>query len=384
VRRIIGIIVMLAGFIIIALSMSQHKPLWGSQEETAQIQSDMQEVHIDSTDVDVHIVKEDRDDLAVTLEANGEVVLNRQGNRLNISLTRRPLSLFPIDTTAVVHLPESFGRTVSVAANHSQVAFAGISEQHKLDLERLEVSVDHGEMMLMNVTLSELQLTMEKGRLFARQSKIDNSSMHIESGKVDLYKVDGNLHTELKTGVFEAELVTADQAEITMGKGDVSFSQFSGSWATSIAAGHMSVNESTGAKGTLKMGKGDFKLTDYKGDLEATIDKGDMNLSDYVGGLQTELGKGQVNVGLKQIVKPINVKAVSGDITLELPPAGDFTLDASASHGIVENSSYLSNPGDSKQTNVFHGRSGQGVVPIVLNSSDGNINIHSKGGSENQ
>ncbi|TVY07017.1 DUF4097 family beta strand repeat-containing protein [Paenibacillus cremeus] len=418
--RIVGIIAMLFGFILLVLSMPDHWPTWGVKVERAPIHS-VQEVQIDTSDVDVHIVEEDREDLAVTLEGNTEVKLTPQGTGLGILITRKPLSLFPCDAVAVIHLPQTYGRNISIAANHGEVTLAGLSEQHKLGLKRLNVRVDHGELALTDVTLEDLQFAMDKGRLLIRQSSLGNSTMKIQSGKVDLNKVNGRLYTELSTGVFEADSVTSDNAELTVGKGDISLSQFTGDWNASLSAGHMIVKGGSGGKGVVTIDKGDFNLASFKGKLETTINKGNMNISDfsgdfkssiingnfnaqrmmagegvidagngkinisdYTGGLQADLQKGQINIGLKEAVKAIEVKAASGDITFGLPPNGDFTIDASAVKGMVDNGSRLSNTGGAGNNKTLHAISGQGVVPIRLNSNDGDIHIHSKGGSDSR
>lgn len=392
--RIIGMIAVLAGFILLAWSIPDHWPAWGPKLEKASVDQRIEEIHMDSADVNVRIVAEDREDLAVALKGIGQVSLSVQETGIGITIRRQPLSWLPIDCTAVIYLPESYAGRLTIASDHGQVNLDGVSGEHKLGLERLEVRAHHGDMALMNVKLGELAFTTDKGNLLIRQSSMATGTIRMDTGKVELHEVDGSLQTELGTGVFEGEAVTANQSEVTVGKGEISLKQFSGDWNTSLSVGHITMAGGSEGKFGVTIDKGDANITDCIGDFQATITKGSIHadrmtasegviraqdgevyVEHYSGGLRTELHKGQVHVGVIAVTKPLVVKADSGDITISLPSSGDFTLEASADKGTVDSSLDLQGTEGAGTKRVFRWSAGQGTVPVRVSSGGGDIHI---------
>jgi DUF4097 and DUF4098 domain-containing protein YvlB len=409
-KRFIGIIVMLAGFGLLALSWSGRTPEWRAEQQAA-IAGDVNEIRLEiEADTDVSIVAEDRADLAVSLEGSGSLELSRQPSGLVIEASRSGMSWFPFESTVVVRLPQSYNRSLTVSGEHGSVRMTGGTE--RLQLGRLNVMVDAGSLQLDNVSLQELHYTTDKGELLAENTDLGSSALKLDSGKIMLRQVKGSLQADIGTGDIQAQAAALDKAVMNIRNGGISLADYAGDWTATIGTGGMNVEQFSGGKGTLSIGKGDFNASHYKGDWDVRLGKGSVNITDsmgdwkavmtkgnfnaqqlaagqgtlrivkgglnataYSGGLTATIVNGDVNVGLGDAAKPVAVHVTSGTINVGLPPRGDYTLQAAAPHGSVASAASLTGVAvpDEHYVQV---KIGAGIVPITLQNDKGDVIVN--------
>lgn len=90
--------------------------------------------------------------------------------------------------------------------------------------------------------------------------------------------------------------------------------------------------------GQVRMALGDFTASNLVGPVHLSGRSRDVTISDFTNELEVVVDRGDITLRPGGVPLPhIDVQTKTGDITLSLPPAGKFDLNASTAHGDAEN-----------------------------------------------
>jgi len=90
--------------------------------------------------------------------------------------------------------------------------------------------------------------------------------------------------------------------------------------------------------GELRLAPGDFSGSNWSGPAHVSMRSRDVQISDFNGSLAVSVERGDIELRPMRLpLAHIEAHARSGDIRLSLPPAAQFTLEASTSNGEITN-----------------------------------------------
>jgi DUF4097 and DUF4098 domain-containing protein YvlB len=90
--------------------------------------------------------------------------------------------------------------------------------------------------------------------------------------------------------------------------------------------------------GELRLAPGDFSGSNWSGPAHVSMRSRDVQISDFTGSLAVSVERGDIELRPMRLpLAHIEAHARSGDIRLSLPPAAQFTLDASTNNGEITN-----------------------------------------------
>lgn len=90
--------------------------------------------------------------------------------------------------------------------------------------------------------------------------------------------------------------------------------------------------------GELRLAPGDFSGSNWSGPAHVSMRSRDVQISDFTGSLAVSVERGDIELRPMRLpLAHIEAHARSGDIRLSLPPAAQFTLEASTSNGEITN-----------------------------------------------
>jgi hypothetical protein len=90
--------------------------------------------------------------------------------------------------------------------------------------------------------------------------------------------------------------------------------------------------------GALRLAPGDLSGLNWSGPAHVTVRSRDVQISDFTGSLAVSVERGDIELRPMRLpLSHIEAHARSGDIRLSLPPAAQFTLDASTNTGEITN-----------------------------------------------
>jgi len=88
--------------------------------------------------------------------------------------------------------------------------------------------------------------------------------------------------------------------------------------------------------GELRLAPGDFSGSNWSGPAHVSMRSRDVQISDFTGSLAVSVERGDIELRPMRLpLAHIEAHARSGDIRLSLPPAAQFTLEASTSNGEI-------------------------------------------------
>ncbi|MDR1292237.1 MAG: DUF4097 domain-containing protein [Clostridiales Family XIII bacterium] len=180
------------------------------------------------------------------------------------------------------YLEITIPRGVSLTAVNADIAF-GDMEIDAVDLERMDLKLDSGNVSASNITCGSLDAELSFGELDARNVNAGNVVIDSDSGNIELWDLtaSGDLTIASSFGNIDLEAVNAVTSNFTMSSGDFS-------------AGGMYV--SNGMK--LNSSFGDIKITgDLRGDSAINSDSGNLDLTlsgardDYAISVESDAGE---------------------------------------------------------------------------------------------
>lgn len=92
-----------------------------------------------------------------------------------------------------------------------------------------------------------------------------------------------------------------------------------------------------GIPGEVNMSLGDFKASKVTGPMHLTSRSRDVEITDFSGALEVSMDRGDLDLRPALPVGRIQAHSRSGDISLSLPAAAQFTLDAATRNGDISN-----------------------------------------------
>ncbi len=140
--------------------------------------------------------------------------------------------------------------------------------------------------------------------------------------------------------------------------------------AGNIYLSHIQVNEFEHRGATSKL-EADY-LNTRRADIKITTGK--LSLNHFYGELNGKTTTGKINVQIDQLDHPVTLKSTTGNISLDLPHDGSFTLEASVSMGDIDNEFPLTITRLDKRD--LEGTAGDGKHSIDLHVSTGSINVY--------
>lgn len=157
--------------------------------------------------------------------------------------------------------------------------------------------------------------------------------------------------------------------------GDITLQGLNGSAKAITFNGDIAVSSVRGAVDASTT-NGDVSVTGSTGDIEARTTLGDIRLEQVQRKLQAKTTNGDIDVTAERIGGDWNVDTTLGDVTVDIPSAGDYRLKAQTNLGDVEadadDDSVLSD--FTVQTHSIEGKRGGGTYEIDANTQ-GDFNV---------
>lgn len=231
------------------------------------------------------------------------------------------------------------------------------------------VETDHGDIRAANWR-ANLDLTSDRGDVTA-SDVTGNLRVHLEHGDVTVQKVSGKLQLDGNGG--DVSLSDIGGRAVVMGDftGELDFSRLPAGLEFSSSRTQMAM---AALPGSLNMDMGDLHVQEAAGLRVQTRDK-DIAVEKFQGALQVDDAHGAISaVSGEPLRQPVSIQNRDGDITVTLPPASAFKINAQASDGSISGDFgfAVSNSEDSAQAQAEVGAAGPA---LTLRTSNGAIAV---------
>ncbi|WP_410772300.1 DUF4097 family beta strand repeat-containing protein [Fontibacillus sp. BL9] len=231
----------------------------------------------------------------------------------------------------------SIGKTLAVTVKDQTYSASGkrhprvnltiiLPENRFLDID---ISTSSGSITLTGVrALKQIKLQTGNGNL-RMWDVVGDVSAKTLNGDAELYRVFGDVGVDTQGGNLKAKGISGDASLSTM--------------------------------------VGDISLVNAEGDIKANTKNGNVKIDGVAAGLQAESLNGKIQISTKEIGGDWSVYSAVGEMQLEIPDTGDYTLEGSSGYGDIRTD--LPFIVENKEIN---GVSGSGEYQIKV---DGNSNL---------
>ncbi|QVY61038.1 DUF4097 family beta strand repeat-containing protein [Cytobacillus gottheilii] len=317
-KRIFIIFLVLVSLYVIATTAYQWLPL-GSSASNGKVGSNIEEIAIELEGANATIQRTSGDDLETEIEGKGEVNVTEEGDTLKIKYERKFWFSSPFNRTAtiVIHVPETFDRTLSIRGGSGTIDVNG---ENDWQLDEMDVKLGSGKINVQNILAETVSLEATSGVMSVDGIEAKVSDFSISSGKADINNVTAeSVSLKASSGRIDGDSITAD-------------------------------------------------------DIKANLSSGDFSLDNMTGGLTGELSSGRLTASFKEVTDDIDLRASSGRLQLDLPDDGDYTINGEYNSGHISANLPLENKSESDDG--FTGKSGAGTHEVNVRVTSGSAEIN--------
>ena len=179
-QKFLIFIVILAGVLILLLSISSWLPFGGEKETSVEVTDNIRSIDFDLSGISTTIIPENRSDVEVILDGKGSVEVWTEGDQIHIEYQRQFFEQFGFfdNTELIVYVPEDYNRDLDIEVGSGNVQFNGKSN---MSIDHLEMEVGSG-----NISIDSL--------------KAKSGVMDISSGNIDLKQYTGQIEADVSSG----------------------------------------------------------------------------------------------------------------------------------------------------------------------------------------
>jgi DUF4097 and DUF4098 domain-containing protein YvlB len=131
--------------------------------------------------------------------------------------------------------------------------------------------------------------------------------------------------------------------------------------------------------GVVTMSRGEFNGNDVVGPVVIRGQSKDVEISNYTDSLEVAVDRGDIDIRPGKVpVAKMDVKTKGGNITLGLPDAAKFSIDALTDRGEIDNSygEPLRNDSNGRRSRLEGAVGGAGTPLVRLHTERGTIHVH--------
>jgi lia operon protein LiaG len=189
-QKFLIFIVILAGTLILLLSIPSWLPFGGEKETSVEVTDNIRSIDFDLSGISTIIIPENRSDVEVILDGKGSVEALTEGDQIHIEYQREFFEQFGFfdNTELTVYVPEDYNQDMDIEVGSGNVQFNGKSN---MSIDHLEMEVGSG-----NISIDSL--------------KTKSGVMDISSGNIDLKRYTGQIEADVSSGNLEIQM-----AEVT-------------------------------------------------------------------------------------------------------------------------------------------------------------------------
>jgi DUF4097 and DUF4098 domain-containing protein YvlB len=195
------------------------------------------------------------------------------------------------------------------------------------------------------------------------------------SGNVEVDGIAGPANFTVGSGNVRATGIRNDIHAI-VGSGNVTFTDAQGRIEATAGSGEVVVR---GAKGDVRArtGSGDIHIEQPGSNVEAQAGSGNIEVRNATADLRLHSSSGEINVDGNPAPQSFwDVRASSGDVTLQVPSSASFRFYAHSSSGDIIVSAPSASESSSSGRHAFEGRIGDGKARVEVETSSGAISLH--------
>jgi hypothetical protein len=220
--------------------------------------------------------------------------ISRAGGTLRIREGRRPWLFWNWKTRAEIFLPRSF---------RGDLRIANASGPLSADTDLLGYRT--------------VDMTVSSGTVFLRKVSGETVSIHVSSGELDLRALGGNSFVSLSSGKLRVGGMEGGEHRIKVSSGSLRIGDLEGRTDLELSSGTITVDRA-------------------RGGMDAQVSSGALELEDFSGPGSFRVNSGNVRMEMKELREDLRFRLSSGAITLGIPLAVPFTLDAQTHSGSVQ------------------------------------------------
>lgn len=204
-KRIFAIFIILVGSYILFNGVNSWMTFGGGSKE-ASINNRIDLISIDVSSSDTVIIPEKRNDVRAELDGKGNVTVNKSGNEVQVEYKRKWLDGFQFfnnKSNLKIYVPEDYSKSMSIKVGSGRLNFAGKSESHPFELEKLNVDMSSGKISLANIKADEFEHKGSSGMMDADHLTAGSGEIDMSSGRVKIWNYQGKLDAEVSSGQLD-------------------------------------------------------------------------------------------------------------------------------------------------------------------------------------
>jgi hypothetical protein len=276
------------------------------------------------------------------------------------------------------------GSKYRIASNRDDLGFRGLPRQRYKSSMTIQVP-----------RRSSLRVDNRNGRV-SIQDLTGSEEVSNRYGEIDIRNITGDLHVENRNGSVTVQDVSASvkinnrfsSTTVKNVGGNLNVSTRNGSADISGVKGNAEITNSF-APITVENIQGDLTINGRNnsvdvqrvdGDLRAESSYQNVNIRDVRSAVTVNSRNGDLLVSfVRPPQKNIQITSRFGNITLELPPASSFYIDARTEFGNIDSEFDGLNANRSNRERSLSGRYGQGGAQITISARNGDIHLARRG-----
>jgi DUF4097 and DUF4098 domain-containing protein YvlB len=220
--------------------------------------------------------------------------ISRAGGMLRIRQGRRPWLHWNWRARAEIYLPRSFRGNLRISNSSGTLS---------------------GDTDLLGYRT--VDITVSSGRVFLKEVSGGTVSLHASSGEMELGAVSGDSFVSVSSGRLRLDRLSGGEAHIKVSSGRL--------WIGALEA-----------QADLELTSGNVAVDRVRGGMEGRVSSGVMELKDFSGSGSFRVSSGVVRMDLGELPEDLRFRLSSGAVTLGVPRAVPFNLDAETNSGSVE------------------------------------------------
>nr|WP_263323337.1 DUF4097 domain-containing protein [Neobacillus sp. Marseille-Q6967] len=221
-KRIVILLLVITGLYIVFNQAFQLEgfAFAGSKDGSAQVTNHTDTIKIDVGGVSTTIIPEDRDDVKAVLTGKGNLIVKKDGNRVEVKTINKWFSGFSFSEKRKlkVYIPEDFNKEIEIHIDSGNLDFSGDS----MELDRLSLNLGSGNVDLKDIKVNEFVHDGSSGNVEIDRLTTKSGTFDLSSGNVEIKDYTGKLKADVSSGRFNLEMEKlTDSVEIDVSSGIV-------------------------------------------------------------------------------------------------------------------------------------------------------------------
>lgn len=192
----------------------------GGKDGSARVTNHTDTIKIDVGGVSTTIIPDDRDDVKAVLTGKGNLMVRKDGNRVEVKTINKWFSGFSFSEKRKlkVYIPEDFNKKMEIHIGSGNLVFSGES----MELDQLSLDLGSGNVDLKNIKVNEFVHDGSSGNVEIDRLTTKSGTFDLSSGNVEVKDYTGKLKTDVSSGRFNLEIAKlTDSVEIDVSSGNV-------------------------------------------------------------------------------------------------------------------------------------------------------------------